>query len=68
MSADRYGPIGVAFTYPACLYTASFCFLATAVLGQVIATDHGELGQWIRGSEAAEEPDAASTEAAGEDS
>ena len=68
VSADRYGPIGVAFTYLACLYTASFCFLATAVLGQVIATDHGEFGQWIRGTEAAEEPDAASAEATREDS
>jgi membrane protein len=73
VSADRYGPIGVAFTYLACLYTASFCFLATAVLGQVIATDRGGLGHWIRGSEAAKEteavsPETASPEAAGEDS
>jgi membrane protein len=55
VSADRYGPIGVAFTYLACLYTASFCFLATAVLGQVIATDRGKLGQWIQGTEPATE-------------
>jgi membrane protein len=48
VSADRYGPIGVAFTYLACLYTASFCFLATAVVGQVIATDPGSFGDWIR--------------------
>ncbi len=41
VSADRYGRIGVAFTYLACLYTASFCFLATTVVGQVIATDQG---------------------------
>jgi membrane protein len=51
VSADRYGPIGVAFTYLACLYTAAFCFLSTAVLGQVIATDEGEFGQLIRGKE-----------------
>ena len=44
VSADRYGPIGVAFTYLAWLYIASFCFLATAVVGQVIATDRGGLG------------------------
>jgi membrane protein len=37
-SADRYGSIGVAFTY-----------LAASVLGQVIATDTGWFGQWIRG-------------------
>ncbi len=49
VSADRYGSIGVAFTYLACLYTASFCFLATAVVGQVIANDQGALGAWIRG-------------------
>lgn len=48
VSADRYGSIGVAFTYLACLYTASFCFLATAVLGQVIVSDPGWLGAWIR--------------------
>jgi membrane protein len=51
VSADRYGPIGVAFTYLACLYTAAFCFLSTAVLGQVIATDEGKFGQLIRGTE-----------------
>jgi membrane protein len=55
VSADRYGPIGVAFTYLACLYTASFCFLSTAVLGQVIATDEGTFGQLIRGTEPAQE-------------
>jgi uncharacterized BrkB/YihY/UPF0761 family membrane protein len=68
VSADRYGPIGVAFTYLACLYTASFCFLATSVLGQVIATDRGGLGQWIQGSEAANATGHASTEVASEDS
>jgi len=51
VSADRYGSIGVAFTYLACLYTASLCFLATAVLGQVIANDRGALGAWIRRTE-----------------
>ena len=48
-SADRYGSIGVAFTYLTWLYVASFCFLATALLGQVIATDHGTLGRRVRG-------------------
>jgi membrane protein len=48
VSADRYGSIGVAFTYLACLYTASLCFLATALIGQVIANDRGGLGAWIR--------------------
>jgi membrane protein len=48
VSADRYGSLGVAFTYLACLYTASLCFLATALIGQVIANDRGELGAWIR--------------------
>jgi uncharacterized BrkB/YihY/UPF0761 family membrane protein len=48
VSADRYGSIGVAFTYLACLYTASLCFLATALIGQVIADDRGALGVWIR--------------------
>jgi membrane protein len=47
-SADRYGSIGVMFTYLALLYTVSFSFMATAILGQVIATDEGALGRWIR--------------------
>jgi membrane protein len=48
-SADRYGSIGVAFTYLAFLYVVSFCFLASAVVGKVLATDEGRLGSWIRG-------------------
>ena len=48
-SANLYGSIGVAFTYLAWLYVASFCFLATAVVGQVIATDRGSIGRWIQG-------------------
>ena len=48
-SADHYGSIGVTFTYLAMLYAVSFSFMATAILGQVIATDEGRLGQWIRG-------------------
>jgi membrane protein len=39
----------VAFTYLAWLYVVSFCFLATATVGRVIATDTGQLGTWIRG-------------------
>ncbi len=49
-SAERYGSIGVAFTYLTFLYLAAFCFLAAALLGQVIATDEGRLGAWIRGA------------------
>ncbi len=49
VSADRYGSIGVAFTYLACLYSLSFCWLAAAMIGQVIATDEGWFSQWIRG-------------------
>lgn len=52
VSDDRYGTIGVAFTYLAMLYVAAFCFLATAVVGRVIATDDGPLGKWIRGHQA----------------
>ena len=52
-SADRYGAIGVAFTYLAWLYCISFVFLACAVLGQAITTDEGRLGEWIRRDEPA---------------
>ena len=48
-SADRYGSIGVAFTYLAWLYVVAFCVLLTAVLGQVIAVDRGWLGARLRG-------------------
>lgn len=48
-SADRFGSIGVAFTYLAWLYVAAFCFLAAAVVGRVIAADEGRIGRWIRG-------------------
>jgi membrane protein len=48
VSADRYGSIGVAFTYLTWLYVLSFCFLTASVLGQTIATDRGGLGAWIR--------------------
>ncbi|TCI97638.1 YhjD/YihY/BrkB family envelope integrity protein [Aeromicrobium sp. IC_218] len=49
VSSDRYGPIGMAFTYLAWLYVVSFVLLATAVLGRVLAGDEGRLGSWIRG-------------------
>ena len=49
LSADRYGSIGVAFTYLAWLYAFSFCLLASAVLGQVITSDPGRFGRWLRG-------------------
>ncbi len=47
-SADQYGSIGVAFTYLASLYVVAFVFLATAIIGNVIAEDQGRLGQFIR--------------------
>ena len=55
-SADQYGTIGVAFTYVALLYVVALVFLGTAILGQVIATDGGAFGQWIRGDAHATEP------------
>lgn len=48
-SADRYGSIGVAFTYLTWLYVAAFCFLATSLVGQVVATDPGMIGRRIQG-------------------
>ena len=47
-SADKYGTIGVAFTYLAWLYVIAFCFLAANLIGQVLATDDSALGRWIR--------------------
>lgn len=48
-SADRYGPMGVAFTYLTWLYAVSMCFLTAGVVGQVIASDRGRLGAFFRG-------------------
>ena len=48
VSSDRYGTIGVSFTYIALLYILAFCFLGSVVIGKVIATDSGGLGKWIR--------------------
>ena len=64
-SADRYGSIGVAFTCLAWLYVAAFLFLGTAVVGQVIATDRGGIGDWIRhGHHAGEKNDDSHSESA----
>ena len=48
-SADRYGTIGVAFTYIGWLYVLAFCLLLTAVLGRVLAQDEGRFGRLVRG-------------------
>jgi len=49
VSAERYGSIGVAFTFLAWLYVVSLSFLVAAVVGEVVATDSGGVGAWIRG-------------------
>lgn len=48
-SAERYGTIGVAFTYIGWLYVVAFCLLLTAMIGHVVAQDEGMLGRLIRG-------------------
>ncbi|HEU5471007.1 MAG TPA: YhjD/YihY/BrkB family envelope integrity protein [Actinophytocola sp.] len=57
VSADRYGTIGLAFTYIGWLYILSLCYLAAAIVGQVLAQDEGRLGQLIRGRAALPAPD-----------
>jgi membrane protein len=47
-SADRYGTIGVAFTYIGWLYVVAFCVMLAAIFGYVIANDEGPLGRLIR--------------------
>lgn len=49
LSAARFGPIGVAFTYLTYLYCVSWALLGTAVLGRVIVIDPGLVGRLIRG-------------------
>jgi membrane protein len=48
-SDAHYGTIGLAFTYIGWLYVISFCLLASAVIGYVLAEDRGLLGRVIRG-------------------
>jgi membrane protein len=50
VSVERYGTIGLAFTYVSWLYVLSFTLLATAVVGQVLARDPGPVGRLVRGS------------------
>ena len=52
-SAQRYGAIGVAFTYLAYLYCLSFIFLTCSIFGEAVTTDEGRLGEWIRGGKPA---------------
>ncbi|MEZ5114944.1 MAG: YhjD/YihY/BrkB family envelope integrity protein [Candidatus Nanopelagicales bacterium] len=48
-SQDRYGAIGVAFTYIALLYVVSLIIVGGAVLGRALVTDESPLGAWLRG-------------------
>ncbi len=48
-SAQRYGPIGVAFTFLAYLYVIAFIFLSCSIVGMAVTEDEGRLGQAIRG-------------------
>jgi membrane protein len=52
-SAQRYGAIGVAFTYLAYLYCLSFIFLTCSIFGEAVTTDEGRLGEWLRGGKPA---------------
>lgn len=51
-SAEKYGSIGVAFTYLTYLYMLSFALLGCAVIGYVITTDEGGFGRFVRGTHA----------------
>lgn len=56
VSADRYGSIGVAFTYLAWLYVVAFCALLAAVVGRAVTVDPGRIGAWARGETGAGSP------------
>lgn len=58
VSASRFGAIGVAFTYLTYLYAVAWWLLATAVVGQVVTTDEGSLGQLVRGRPQEGKPEA----------
>jgi membrane protein len=48
-SSERYGTIGVAFTYIGWLYVLAFCLLLATILGQVVTQDEGVVGRLVRG-------------------
>jgi membrane protein len=56
-SADRYGTIGVAFTYIGWLYIVAFGLLLAAVVGHVVAQDEGAFGRLVRGPSGAPAPE-----------
>jgi len=56
-SANRFGPIGVAFAYLTWLFALSFVVVVATVVGQVIATDDGRLGGLVRGHVAVQRPE-----------
>lgn len=49
VSAERYGSMGVAFSYLAVMYVAAWVFLATQILGFALVEDEGRLGAFLRG-------------------
>jgi membrane protein len=51
-SANRFGPIGVAFTYLSWLFAMAFVIVVATVVGHVVATDEGRLGRLVRGAAA----------------
>lgn len=48
-SEERYGVIGVAFTYLGFLYVVSLSLIATSVIGAVLVRGNNRLGSWARG-------------------
>jgi membrane protein len=51
-SHDRFGTIGLAFTYIGWLYVMAFCLLVTTVLGAVVARDDSAVGRLFHASHA----------------
>lgn len=47
---ERFGSIGVAFTYLGYLYVAAFVLVLTTLVGAVLVRDDGALGRWLRGT------------------
>lgn len=48
-SEERYGVIGVAFTYLGFLYVVAFALIAAAVVGAVLVRGDHAFGSWVRG-------------------
>lgn len=55
---ERFGTIGVAFTYLGYLYVVAFALVLTTIVGSRLVRDEGRVGRWLRAGSTGPEPTA----------